>query len=54
MAEHTQRVKVRFTEQQLVLLEQIRAEGTYGRTMEEVIVALFRDYARQILGTRRR
>ena len=43
-------VTVRFTEQQVVLLEQILEEGTHGSTLEELAVNLLRDYSRQKLG----
>ena len=41
---------VRFTEQQVVLLEQLLEEGTHGSTLEELAVNLLRDYSRQTLG----
>jgi hypothetical protein len=43
-------VPVKFTEQQLVLIDKVVAEGRMGRTREEVILAMFRDYVRQTLG----
>lgn len=36
-------IEVRLTQQQLVFLEQVRAEGIFGETMEEVLVAIFRE-----------
>lgn len=50
MAEAIHEVKVKFTEQQLVLLRPLLEEGIYGRTLEELAVTLLRDYARQMLG----
>ena len=48
------KLKVRFTQQQLVFLEEVRAEGIFGDTMEEVLVALFREQAKtMVLGSRR-
>jgi hypothetical protein len=44
------RMKVRFTGQQLVLIDKIVAEATMGTTREEVIRAMFRQYVLQTLG----
>ena len=44
------RMKVRFTGQQLVLIDKIVAEGTMGTTREEVIRAMFQQYVLQTLG----
>lgn len=44
------RMKVRFTCQQLVLIDKIVAEGTMGTAREEVIRAMFRQYVLQTLG----
>jgi hypothetical protein len=33
-----------------VLIDKVVAEGRMGRTREEVILAMFRDYVRQTLG----
>lgn len=43
-------MKVRFTGQQLVLIDKIVAEGAMGKTREEVIRAMFRQYVLQTLG----
>lgn len=43
-------VSVRFTEQQVVLLNQLLDEGTHGNTLEELAVNKLRDYSRQMLG----
>lgn len=45
-----ERVPVRFTEQQLKLLDKVREEGVFGESYEDVIVALFREYSIQALG----
>jgi hypothetical protein len=44
-------LRVPFTEQQLVLLRQLVGDPRYGATVEEVCIALFRDYAEQLFGT---
>lgn len=46
----TRKVSVRLTEQQLILLEPLRKEGTFGNTTEEVMINVFREYARTVLG----
>jgi len=43
-------MKVRFTGQQLVLIDKIVAEGSMGNTREDVIRAMFRQYVLQTLG----
>lgn len=43
-------IAVRFTSQQLVLLKQVLDEGKHGKTMEEVVRSLFREFAAQQLG----
>lgn len=43
------KLKVRFTHQQMIFLEQVRAEGTFGNTMEEVLVAIFREQAKTMV-----
>lgn len=44
------KTKIRFTQQQLVLLRQMMKETGDTRDINEVILSMFRDYARQILG----
>jgi hypothetical protein len=44
------KVKVRYTEQRLVLLEQLLKDGRHGRSIQEMSVTLFREYAKQTLG----
>jgi hypothetical protein len=41
---------VPFTEQQLILLRQLVGDPRYGATVEEVCIALFRDYTEQLFG----
>jgi hypothetical protein len=43
-------LEVRFTSQQLTLLKAILDEDKHGKTMEEVMLALFREFAKQQLG----
>jgi len=43
-------VTVKFTEQQLVLINKVVAEGRMGTSREDVILAMFREYVRQTLG----
>lgn len=50
MAEKKNVVKVRFTEQQLLLLDDLRKQGAHGNTFEEMTANLLRDYCRQMLG----
>ena len=45
----TRKVKVRFTEQQLVFLEKVRAEGTFGGKMDEVLLAIFREQIKTMI-----
>ena len=45
--EKTFKIKVKFTQQQLELLEKLRREGTFGNTYEEIVVNIFRDYIKQ-------
>jgi hypothetical protein len=47
------KLKVRFTKQQMVFLEQVRAEGIFGETMEEVLLALFREQMKTMVSQAR-
>jgi Arc/MetJ-type ribon-helix-helix transcriptional regulator len=49
MEENKETVMVRFTEQQLVLLESLRREGRYGDTMAEVVRNVMREAVRNAL-----
>ena len=44
------KVKVTFTEQQMMLLDKLKQEGTFGKTYEEIIPAVFREYVNQTFG----
>ena len=49
-----EKLKVRFTEQQLVLLRKLLAESTFGKTMEEVLLNVYREYTRVLFGMERK
>jgi hypothetical protein len=42
--------KIQFTQQQLILLQHMMKETDDTRDIEEIILSMFRDYARQMLG----
>ncbi|MDP6474324.1 MAG: hypothetical protein QF449_06780 [Alphaproteobacteria bacterium] len=44
------KIKVRFTHQQMVLLERLKQEGKFGQSYEELIPAVFREYVKQTFG----
>lgn len=44
------KTKIRFTQQQLVLLQHMMKESGDTRDITEVIVSMFREYTRQMLG----
>lgn len=46
------KLKVSFTQQQRELLEKLRQEAKFGKTYEEIVINVFRDYAKQQLGVR--
>jgi hypothetical protein len=46
-------LEVAFTQQQLVLLQQLLDEGRHGNTMEEVVRTIFRQYSEQLFGKER-
>lgn len=49
-SDHAQQsLTVRFTEQQIAMLEQFRARLDHNATLEEVVVDLFRQYAERTL-----
>ncbi len=50
MADDKVKVRVTFTEQQMLLLEKLKKEGTLGTRYEEIIPAIFRDYVTQTFG----
>ena len=49
MPEPATKLSVRFTQQQMVFLEQIRAEGRFGDTMEDVLLTLFREQMKTMI-----
>ena len=55
MSPHSEntRLEVAFTQQQLVLLQQVLEEGTYGNSIEEVVRTIFRQYSEQLFGKER-
>ena len=48
----TTKVTVKFTQQQIELLDKLAQEGTYGKTYPDIIVAVFRQYITQTFGKR--
>jgi hypothetical protein len=44
------KIKVPFTEQQMLLLKQLLDEKRHGSSIEELVRNRLRDYARQTLG----
>ncbi|MCE2689114.1 MAG: hypothetical protein LW862_04615 [Rubrivivax sp.] len=50
MDDHDTLFKVPFTEQQLVLLQKVVEEGTFGNTIEEVCHSILRQYTEQLFG----
>jgi hypothetical protein len=50
MEKKTKNIQVRFTQQQMELLENLRKEGKFGKTYEAVILNIFREYIRQTFG----
>jgi hypothetical protein len=46
-------LEVAFTQQQLVLLQQVLEEGRHGSTIEEVVRTIFRQYSEQLFGKER-
>lgn len=44
------KIKLRFTHQQMVLLERLKQEGKFGQSYDEIIPAVFREYVKQTFG----
>ena len=44
------RVVVRFTEQQIELLDKLKQEGEFGGNYEDIVVGLFREFIRETFG----
>lgn len=47
MSDTNRKVTVRINQQQRELLEQLRQEGTFGNTIDEVVLNLFRAHVEQ-------
>jgi hypothetical protein len=47
MAQSGRPVKIRINQQQAEVLERLRKEGAFGATISEVVVNVFRTYARE-------
>jgi len=41
---------IKFNQQQLQLLDNLKKEGKYGNSYEDIVVNIFRDYLRQTFG----
>lgn len=46
------KLKVKFTQQQLELLNKLKKEGLFGKNYEEIIANVFRAYIKQTFGER--
>lgn len=46
----TKKIKVKFTQQQMKLLDKLKEEGKFGKTYEEIIRNIFREYIEQTFG----
>ena len=44
------KIKVRFTHQQIVVLDNLKREGKFGQSYEEIIPAVFREYVKHTFG----
>lgn len=44
------KLKIAFTQQQLELLDRLKTEERWGKTREQIVLAVFRDYVKQELG----
>jgi len=50
MAKDKHRITVGFTQQQLELLDRLKAERRFGQTRSEIVLNVFRDYVKQEIG----
>jgi hypothetical protein len=50
MPENTETVAVTLTQQQIDLLDKIKSEGGHGSSYPEIVMSLFRAYARHAFG----
>ena len=44
------KITVKFTQQQMELLDRLKQEGKFGEDYPEIVVALFHEYIRQTFG----
>ncbi len=44
------KIKVRFTHQQIVVLDNLKREGKFGKSYEKIIPAVFREYVKNTFG----
>ena len=50
MANKKVKIKVKFTHQQLAVLDELKREGKFGQSYEKIIPAVFREYVRHTFG----
>ena len=50
MANKKVRIKVTFTHQQIAVLEGLKREGKLGKSVEEIVPVIFREYVNQTFG----
>ena len=50
MPEKTNIIKLALTQQQWILLDRLKEERRWGKTREEIVLNVFRDYVKQELG----
>ena len=50
MQNKTNKVVVRFNQQQLELLDRLKRDGKFGSSYEDIVVNVFREYIRQKFG----
>ena len=50
MPEKTNIIKLALTQQQWIRLDRLKEERRWGKTREEIVLNVFRDYVKQELG----
>ncbi len=50
MKNKTTKLVVKFNQQQLQLLDNLKKAGKFGNTYEDIVVNVFREYIRQTFG----
>ena len=50
MANKKVKIKVTFTHQQVAMLDELKREGKYGKSYEEIIPKIFREYVLHTFG----